>query len=59
MAFHSYSVLYKDSSNQTQQFCCITPTAWDARCAAMELNPYVHNHPNSITHIIEEKNYDW
>jgi len=54
-----WTVLYKDSANQRQTFCCYAPNAWTARCAAIELNEYIHARPNSITHIIKEDPSDW
>ena len=54
-----YTVRYRTADNQSADFCCYAPTAYDARIAAMELNRYVHDHPNTITHIIKEDEFEW
>ena len=54
-----YTVIYEDERNQSRHFCCYATGAYEARIAAMELNPHIHQNPNSITHIITNNNDDW
>jgi len=54
-----YTVRYKTESNGSDDFCCYAQSAYDARIAAMELNPWIHSHPNAITHIIKEEDFQW
>ena len=54
-----FTVRYRTADNQSADFCCYAPSAYDARIAAMELNSYVHAHPNAITHIIKEDEFEW
>ena len=54
-----YTVRYQTESNDSDDFCCYAPTAYDARIACIELNPWVHAHPDSITHIFKEDEFEW
>ena len=54
-----YTVRYRTESNDSDDFCCYAPTAYDARIACIELNPWVHAHPDSITHIFKEDEFEW
>ena len=42
-----YTVIYEDERNQRRHFCCYATGVYEARIAAMELNPHIHQHPNS------------
>ena len=40
-----YTVIYEDERNQRRHFCCYATGAYEARIAAMELNPHIHQNP--------------
>ena len=49
-----YLVGYRDSQQQHQDLCTYADSCWDDEHVAKEDDPYLHEHPHSITSIIEE-----
>ena len=43
-----YTVHYRNFQNFRLEDCFYALDAYDARTLAMELNKYIHDHPNSI-----------
>ena len=50
-----YTVYYRDFKNLRLESCFYAFDAYEARTLAMELNKYIHEHPNSIDLIRCEK----
>ena len=50
-----YTVHYRDFQNLRLENCFYAQDAYEARTLAMELNRYIHEHPNSIDLIRREK----
>ena len=50
-----YTVYYRDFKNLRLESCFYALDAYEARTLAMELNKYIHEHPNSIDLIRCEK----
>ena len=56
----AYTVRYTNQQAVQTDACFYATNAYDARLTAMELIPWVHDHPNCITHILNENDhFDW
>ena len=51
-----YTVHYRNIQNIRTESCFYAKDAFDAKIIAMELNSYIHEHPNSIDLIRCENN---
>ena len=49
-----YLIGYHDSQNYHHDLCTYANTCWEAEHLAIEDDTYLHEHPHSITSIIEE-----
>lgn len=60
MTAQPYTVRYVDDKALERDFCLYASNAYDARITAMEMVQHIHDHPNSITHILREADhFDW
>ena len=52
---HHYIVGYHDYEMHTHEVCEYAKDSFEARSEAIEDVPYIHEHPNCIDYILEEK----
>nr|WP_320667376.1 hypothetical protein [Prochlorococcus sp. MIT 1307] len=52
MSRHGYTISYRDGQRNRCEFCAYANDSFEARQVAMETIKFVHEHPNSIDHIL-------
>ena len=52
MSLHGYTISYLDGARNRCEFCAYANDSYEARQVAMETIKFVHEHPNSIDHIL-------
>ena len=52
MSRHGYTISYRDIQRNRCEFCAYANDCYEGRQVAMEMIKFVHEHPNSIDHIL-------